>query len=104
MSGGPFGNILLFGRVLGGAGLHAPPSRPLDFARALEHVSIGRRSDFYHVARSLFVRRREEIALFDEAFEVFWRKPAEGAMSLDLRAMGERRRLKRPRFDPVPEP
>ena len=97
-----FGNVLLFGRVLRGAGLHAPPSRLADFARALQHVSIGRRSDFYHAARSLFVRRREEIALFDEAFEVFWRKPAEGAMSLDLRAMGERRRLKRPRFDPVP--
>ena len=104
MSGELFGNVLLFGRVLRGTGLHAPPSRLADFARALEHISIGRRSDFYHAARSLFVRRREEIALFDEAFEVFWRKPAEGTMSLDLRAMGERRRLKRPRFDPVPEP
>jgi len=104
MSGGLFGNVLLFGRVLRGAGLHAPPSRLADFARALRHVSIGRRSDFYHAARSLFVRRREEIVIFDEAFEVFWRKPAEGATSLDLRAMGERRRLKRPRLDPAAQP
>ena len=104
MHGELFGNVLRFGRVLRGAGLHAPPSRLADFARALEHVSIGRRSDFYHAARSLFVRRREEIALFDEAFEVFWRKPAEGATNLDLRAMGERRRFKRPRFDPAAPP
>lgn len=104
MSGELFGNVLLFGRVLRGVGLHAPPSRLADFARALEHVSIGRRRDFYHAARSLFVRRREEIGLFDEAFEVFWRKPAEGRTSLDLRAMGERRRLKRPRFDPAAGP
>lgn len=104
MSGQLFGNVLLFGRVLRGVGLHAPPSRLADFARALEHVSIGRRRDFYHAARSLFVRRREEIALFEEAFEVFWRKPAEGETNLDLRAMGERRRFKRPRFDPAAPP
>ena len=104
MSGELFGNLLLFGRVLRGVGLQAPPARLADFARALEHVSIGRRRDFYHAARSLFVRRREEIAAFDAAFEVFWRKPAEGATSLDLRAMGERRRFRRPRFDPAAPP
>ncbi len=104
MSGELFGNVLVFGRVLRGVGFHAPPSRLADFARALEHVSIGRRRDFYHAARSLFVRRRDEIDLFDEAFEVFWRKPAEGATSLDLRAMGEHRRFKRPRFDPAAGP
>jgi uncharacterized protein with von Willebrand factor type A (vWA) domain len=104
MSGELFGNVLRFGRILRGVGLHAPPSRLADFARALEYISIGRRRDFFHAARSLFVRRREEMALFDEAFEVFWRKPAEGATNLDLRAMGERRRFKRPRFDPAAVP
>jgi uncharacterized protein len=104
MSGELFGNVLLFGRVLRGVGLHAPPSRLADFARALEDVPIGQRRDFYHAARCLFVRRREEIALFEEAFEVFWRRPAEGTTNLDLRAMGERRRFKRPRFDPAAPP
>ena len=102
MSGELFANVVHFGRVLRGVGLPAPPSRLEDFARALEHVSIGRRGDFYHAARSLFVCRREELSLFDEAFEVFWRKPAEGTTGLDVRAMGEHRRFKRPRFDPAP--
>jgi uncharacterized protein len=104
VSGQLLGNAVLFARVLRGVGLHAPPSRLADFARALEHVSIGRRGDFYHAARSLFVRRREEMRLFDEAFEVFWRKPAEGATGLDLRAMGERRRFRHARFDPASAP
>jgi hypothetical protein len=52
--------------------------------------------------RALVVRRREDIALFDDAFQAFWRKPAEGATTLDLRAMGEKRRFRKPRFDPPP--
>jgi hypothetical protein len=67
----------------------------------LDDVPIGNRSDFYNAARALFVRRREDIPRFDRAFEVFWRTPARGATALDLRAMGERRRFRRPAFSPV---
>jgi uncharacterized protein with von Willebrand factor type A (vWA) domain len=48
--------------------------------------------------RSLLVHRYEDIPLFDEAFEAFWRKPADGWTMLDLRAMSERRRSRRPLF------
>jgi uncharacterized protein with von Willebrand factor type A (vWA) domain len=52
--------------------------------------------------RALVVRRREDIPAFDDAFQTFWRKPSEGFTTLDLRAMGEKRRFRRPRFDPAP--
>lgn len=95
-------NLLLFGRVLHGLGLDGSPARMIDLATALGHLDLGRKRDVYHAMRSLVVRRREDIPLFDEAFHVFWRKPAEGSTTLDLRAMGERRRFRKPRFDPPP--
>jgi uncharacterized protein with von Willebrand factor type A (vWA) domain len=95
-------NLLLFGRTLRAAGLDVNPGGMLDLVGALAHVSIGRRHDFYHAARSLLVHRREDVPLFDEVFEAFWRKPAAGATTLDLRAMGEKRRY-RPSFEPLPQ-
>ena len=102
LSGNLLHNLLLFGRLLRGLGLDVNPGRTIDLVHALGHIEIGRKSDFYHAARSLLVHRREDIALFDQAFEMFWRKPAEGWTTLDLRAMGERRRFRRPIFTPPP--
>src|SRR3990170_7004639 len=95
-------NLLLFGRLLRGLGLDVNPGRMIDLVNALDHVEIGRKTDFYYTTRTLLVHRREDIPPFDEAFEVFWRKPQEGWTTLDLRAMGERRRFKRPVFTPPP--
>ncbi len=103
MSGQLLANALAFGRVLRGLELEAGPDRMIDLVHALDGVSIGSRRDFQHAARALFVRRREEIPVFDRAFEAFWRKPAEGSTTLDLRAMGERRRFRRPAFAPARE-
>jgi hypothetical protein len=93
-------NLLLFGRLLRGLGLDVDPGRMMDLAAACSHVTIGRKADFYHAAVSLLVHRREDVALFDAAFDVFWRKPSEGWTSMDLRALGERRRFRRPLFAP----
>jgi uncharacterized protein len=100
VSGHLLDNVVRFGRVLRGIGLDVNPGRMIDVARALDQIDLGRKRDVYCALRSLLVRRREEIPGFDEAFEVFWRKPAEGWTHLDLRAMGERRRFRRPRFQP----
>ena len=43
----------------------------------------------------------ETAAVFDRAFETFWRRPAEGSTGLDLAAMGEKRRFRRPAFAPA---
>src|SRR5712691_4819770 len=102
MSGALLRNLLLFGRVLRSLGLDVDPGRMIDLVTALQFISIGNRSDFYHAARGLFVQRREDIALFHEPFEVFWRSRGRALTSLDLRALGERRRYRRPRFVPPP--
>jgi uncharacterized protein with von Willebrand factor type A (vWA) domain len=99
MSGRLAGNLILFGRVLRGLGLDAGPGRMIGLAAALEHVSVGSKRDFYYASRAFVARRREDLALFDRAFEAFWRKPAGAATSLDLAALGEKRRLKRPAFE-----
>ena len=77
MSGKFLHNLLLFGRVLRKLGLDVNPGRMMDLVSALDYIEIGRKEDFYHAARSLLVHEREDIPLFDEAFELFWRKPAD---------------------------
>jgi uncharacterized protein len=95
-------NIVLFGRVLRGVGFDFGPSTAADAAAALGHVGLSRRGDVRSALCSLVVRRREDLALFDDAFDAFWRKPTEGFTDLDLRSMGERRRFRKPRFETTP--
>ncbi|HKZ70596.1 MAG TPA: VWA domain-containing protein [Anaerolineales bacterium] len=71
-------NLILFGRLLRGLGLDVNPGRMMDVAHALAFVEVGRKPDFYHTLRSLLVHRHEDISLFDQAFNFFWRKPEEG--------------------------
>src|SRR6266511_4038067 len=102
MSGALLRNLLLFGRVLRSLGLDVNPGRMIDLVTALPLISIGNRSDFYHAARGLLIHRREDIPRFDAAFEFFWRSRGRELTSLDLRALGERRRYRRPQFVPPP--
>ena len=74
----------------------------LDVVAALQHIDIGRRTDFRATLQSLLIHRQQDLAIFDEAFRVFWRPPSGEWSSTDLRAMGERRRTGSPRVD-IPE-
>ena len=89
-------NLLRFAEVLRRVGLDAGPANVLDMVRATEHVHIARRAEFYQAARSIFVHRKQDLPLFDEAFQVFWRKPNTARSGMDLRSMGEQRRFRRP--------
>ncbi len=64
--------LLDFGRYLRSLGLDIHVGRMLDAIEALEHVDIGRRDDVYHTLRALLVHRREDLAIFDQAFDAFW--------------------------------
>lgn len=86
-------NLLHFGGVLRAVGLDVPADGMLDVAQAVAHVDIGRRSDFYFTLRALLVHRREDLETFDEAFRLFWRRPASAWSTQDLRALGEKRRI-----------
>jgi uncharacterized protein len=92
-------NLLHFGRLLHALGLDVHAGRMQDVARALEYVDVGRRSDFYFTLRSLLIHRQQDLAAFDEAFRVFWRRPHGEWSASDLRALGEQRRFGTPQID-----
>ena len=91
----------MFGEVLRRLGLEVGSANMLDLVRATEYVPIGgNRNDFRLAARALLVHKQSDLALFDEAFQVFWRRPAHGTSMRDLRSMGEERRYRTPRVMP----
>jgi uncharacterized protein with von Willebrand factor type A (vWA) domain len=90
-------NLILFGRLLRGLGLDVNPGRMIDLIQSLDYINLRRKEDFYHSTRCLLVQQREEIPLFDEAFEAFWRQHAEGMKTLDLSVLKDRIRSQRRR-------
>ena len=92
-------NLIHFTRLLHRLGLDVQAGRTRDVAAALSCVDVGRRSEFYHTLRSLLVHRVDDLALFDEAFRVFWRKPHGDWTTKDLSAMGEKRRSGAPEYE-----
>ena len=68
-------NVLHFARVLRAAGLPVGPGKTLDAVRAAETVGLTRRDDFYWALHAVFVNRRDQREIFDQAFHVFWRNP-----------------------------
>jgi len=68
-------NILLFARTLRAAGLPIGPGKVIDAIEAVKAVGIGSRDDFYWTLRAVFVQRREQREIFDQAFHIFWKNP-----------------------------
>jgi uncharacterized protein len=95
LSGQLLHNLLLFGRVLRHLGLDINPGRMMDLVSALDHIEIGNKSDFFYAARALLVHDREDLPLFDEAFELFWRKPAE-SWAVEWQGLSRQRRRSGP--------
>ena len=91
MNGQFLHNLLLFGRVLRKLGLDINPGRMMDLVSALDHIEIGKKPDFFFAARTLLVHDREDLPLFDEAFELFWRKPVE-SWDVEWQGLTRRRR------------
>ena len=95
-----FHNLMLFGRLLRSAGMDVHAGRMMEVAQALEYVGISRRRDFRHTLRTLLVHRQRDLAVFDEAFQVFWRQPKDPSSTMDLRSLGEQRRYRQPQVGP----
>ena len=68
-------NILYFVRTLRAAGLPVGPGKVLAALEAVETVGLGRRQDLYWALHAVFVNRRDQREVFDQAFHVFWRNP-----------------------------
>ena len=87
------GNVLLFGRVLRAAGLDVHHGRLLDAVRALEWIGITSREDVRGTLRSLLVHRHDDLAIFDEAFDLFFQPHRAPSPGLPLFSLGERPRV-----------
>ncbi len=68
-------NIVHFARTLRAAGLRVGPGQVLRAIEAVEAAGIENRDDFYWTLHSVFVNRRDQREIFDQAFHVYWRNP-----------------------------
>ena len=66
-------NIVHFARTLRRAGMPVGPASVVDAVHAVEVAGIRNREDLYWTLHSVFVHKREQRAVFDEAFRIYWR-------------------------------
>ena len=64
-----------FAHLLRDAGLEAGPRRLTDATRALNHIDLRQQADFRSALRAVFVSRKEDIPIFEAAFDIFWAPP-----------------------------
>ena len=69
-------NLVAFGRLLRAAGLAVTPDQTRVFAEMMERLGTSNRRDVKAAGRAIFVRRREEIGVYDDAFDLFFRRSA----------------------------
>src|SRR6185369_503452 len=67
-------NVVHFARALRKAGVPVGPDRVMDGLRAVELAGVENRHDFYWALAAVFLSRREQFELFDQAFKLFWRE------------------------------
>jgi uncharacterized protein with von Willebrand factor type A (vWA) domain len=68
-------NVVQFTRLLRDAGLMIGTDRTLAALAALEAVGFKRRDDVHAALAAVLVSRREDLSLFDAAFNACWRAP-----------------------------
>jgi uncharacterized protein with von Willebrand factor type A (vWA) domain len=66
-------NVVHFGRVLRRAGLKIGPGAIRSAIESVDAIGIGSRDEFRTALFCNFVKRHEDKAVFDAAFDVFWR-------------------------------
>jgi uncharacterized protein len=71
-------NLVMFARLLRTAGVEATPDQIIALVAALDHIDLRSREDFRNGARAILVSRRDHLALFDRAFDLFWQAWTEG--------------------------
>jgi uncharacterized protein with von Willebrand factor type A (vWA) domain len=67
--------LVAFARLLHDAGLDAGPGRLTTATRALGEIEIRDAGAFRDTLRACFVSRRDELPLFEAAFDIFWAPP-----------------------------
>ena len=70
-------NAVLFGRLLRRAGLAVNPAQTRLFLRTMMLLGLSRKADIKAAGRAIYVGRCEDRAIYDVAFELFWRRRGE---------------------------
>ena len=86
-------NLLLFGRVLRASGVHTHRERMVDAIQAIEWVGVTSRNDLRATLCALLVHRHDDLPLFNEAFDLFFRAHGTSGLDLPLFSLGERARV-----------
>lgn len=68
-------NVMHFARVLRAAGMAVGSDRVLLSLQALQVAGLSSRQDFHATLSACLLDRAEHRALFDQAFQIFWRDP-----------------------------
>ena len=68
-------NILMFGRLLRAAGLPVGPEKVLRATEAVIATGIRDQATLYWALHAVFVNRRTEREIFNQAFVMFWKDP-----------------------------
>lgn len=74
MTGALLDNVVWFGRLLRASGLGVTPEDTRLFATSLDRIGLSRRADVRDAGRTILVRRRSEIPIYEAAFDLFWRR------------------------------
>ncbi len=72
-------NVVVFARLLRHLGIPVSATQVHDFVHALKYIDAGKRDEFKHAARCVLITRREDYALFEQAFDWFWKRRDDGA-------------------------
>jgi uncharacterized protein with von Willebrand factor type A (vWA) domain len=69
--------VVDFAALLRRQSLPITPLQTIEVTRALDHLDVTDRQEFYLGLRALLVTRPEEVSIFDRCFEAFWRTRTE---------------------------
>ncbi len=70
---------LTFARLLRRAGVKTTTGQAMDFVRAIEHIDIGSRTELREAARACLITHKDDIPVFEQLFDAFWRAKPEYA-------------------------
>ena len=68
-------NIMNFGRILRAAGLPIGSGQIIEATEAVAEIGITDREIFYWTLHAVYVTRRDQREIFDQAFHIFWKNP-----------------------------
>ncbi|HEY6056503.1 MAG TPA: VWA domain-containing protein [Candidatus Limnocylindrales bacterium] len=77
-----FERAVAFARALKAAGIPTDPASAIDFARALTLIELGDREQVRAAGATVFVRRRDELEVYDRVFARFWRRRGIGQVAM----------------------